>query len=43
MKNINLENIIPEGSDLASRVSARKLRCIAEQAIEKGKKILADA
>jgi hypothetical protein len=33
MKNQNLEHFYPEGSDLASRSSARKLRIKIEQAI----------
>jgi hypothetical protein len=37
MKNQNSEFFCPDGSDLASRVSARKLRFKAEQTIATGK------
>lgn len=37
MKNQNSELFCPDGSDLASRVSARNLRSKAEQAIATGK------
>lgn len=36
MKNKNIEHFCPEGSDLASRVSARNLRSKAEQAVKAG-------
>lgn len=42
MKNQNLETLYPEGSDLASRVTARNLRFKAEQAIAIGKIAVVD-
>lgn len=42
MKNQNIKHFCPEGSDLASRVSARNLRTEAEQAIKAGSIVVID-
>lgn len=42
MKNQKIEHFCPEGSDLASRASARNLRTKAEQTIKKGNTAVID-
>lgn len=42
MKNQDIEYFCPEGTDLASRVSARNLRAKAEQAIKMGNHAVVD-